>query len=115
MSLAVDPVSVDAELSVTIDGRECDVWTAGETVVVNAPSLRVALALLDGVDALPMTERRLVSGLRAAALVVEVRVRYATVAMVGAGVESSVFGALTGYDAAVSPRGVLAAAWRALG
>jgi len=114
MAAAVDPLSVDVDLTVTVDGRECAVWDEGDVVVVNAPSLRTARALIDGVDALPLPVERLVGELASGDLVVEVRVRRSPVARVGAGVAPSRLAARTGYDADVAVRGVVVAAWRAL-
>lgn len=114
MTAAVDPLSVDVDLRVTIDGRDCDVWDEGDVVVVNAPTLRTARALLDGADALPLPVERLAGELARADLVVEVQVRRSPVARVGAGVTPSRLAARLGYDAHVSARGVAVAAWRAL-
>lgn len=114
MAAAVDPLSVDVDLAVTIDGQECAVWNEGDRIVVNAPSLSTARALLDGVDALPLEQHRLVGELVRADLAVEVRVRHAPVARLGADVTPSRVADLLGYDAAVLPRGLAVAAWRAL-
>jgi len=108
-------LSVEADLDVTVDGHRCRVWTDDGTVVVNAPSLSAARDLLAGVEALPLDQSRLAGELADAALTVEVRVRHAPVARVGAGVEQSPLAELAGYEAALSPRGVLVAAWRRLG
>jgi len=114
MAATVDPLSVDVDLRVTVDGRECTVWDEGDVIVVNAPTLGTARALLDGAEALPLPVERLSGGLDRAGLVVEVRVRRAPVARVGAGVAPSRLAARMGYDADVSVRGVAVAAWRAL-
>lgn len=110
-----DPLSVEADLDVTIDGERCTVWTEGDRLVVNTPSLATARELLGGVEALPVPQPRLVGGLADRALTVEVRVRHAPVARLGAGVEPSRLATLAGYEADLSPRGVLAAGWRWLG
>jgi hypothetical protein len=114
MGTAVDPLSVDVDLAVTVEGRECAVWNEDDLIVVNAPSLWTARSLLGGVDALPLDGHRLVAELVRADLVVEIRVRHAPVARLGADVTPSPFAERFGYDAAVSPRGLGVAAWRAL-
>jgi hypothetical protein len=114
MGTAVDPLSVDVDLAVTVEGRECAVWNEDDLIVVNAPSLWTARRLLGGVDALPLDQHRLVAELVRADLVVEVRVRHAPVARLGADVTPSRLADSLGYDAAVAPRGLAVAAWRAL-
>lgn len=108
-------LSVDAELVVERGGRTFRVWSEDDRLVVNAPSLTALDALEDLRSALPAG---LAPGesLAAAGVTVDVRVRRATVATVGAGVEGGRLGRrLTGFDAAIDPRGVAAAAVRALG
>jgi hypothetical protein len=114
MAAAVDPLSVDVDLDLTVDGQRCRVWNEDDRVVVNTPTLAAARSLLNGVDALPLGPDRIDSELTRADLAVEVRVRHAPVARFGAGVEASRLAALAGYDAAVSLRGLVAAAWRGL-
>lgn len=114
MAAAVDPLSVDVDIRVTVEGRECAVWDEGDTVVVNAPTLGVARALLDGAEALPLPADQLTGELERADLVVELRVRRAPVARLGAGVAPSPLAARLGYDADVSLRGLAVAAGRAL-
>jgi hypothetical protein len=112
MTPAVEHLSVDVALDVTIEGRECAVWTEGDVVVVNAPSLAAAQSLLRSVDALPVPIP--IDDLAAASLTVEVRVRHAPVARVGAGADPDWLTTLAGYEADVSVRGLAEAVWRAL-
>jgi len=114
MATAGANLAVDVDLDVTIDGERCAVWSEGDRIVVDAPSLAVARSLLAGVDALPVPQQLLVDELGAASLTVEVRVRHAPVASVGADVDPSPLAELAGYDADVSLRGVAIAAWRGL-
>jgi hypothetical protein len=114
MAAAVDPISVDVSLAVTVDGYECSVWTEDDAVVVNVPSLSAVRALLDSADAVPLTTSRLGSDLARADLVVELRVRHAPVARFGTGVVPSRLADLAGYDVAVSLRGLATGVWRAL-
>ncbi|MFC7133416.1 MULTISPECIES: hypothetical protein [Salinibaculum] len=114
MAAAVDPLSVDVDLEVTIDGRQCAVWNENDHVVVNAPTLATARAVLKGVEALPLDQTRLAARLAEADLAVELRVRHAPVARLGGRVVPSLLADLAGYDADISLRGVAVAAWRAL-
>jgi hypothetical protein len=114
-SESTDPLSVEADLDVTIEGKRCAVWTEADRLVVNAPSLSTVRDLLAGVEAVPVPQPRLVGGLADTELTVEVRVRHAPVARLGAGVEPSRLANLAGYEADLSPRGVLVAGWRWLG
>ncbi len=110
-----ETLSVEANLDVTVDGRQCAVWTEDELVVVNAPSLSAARDLLAGVDALPVSQRQVAGELTDAALTVEIRVRHAPVARLGSGVDPSPLAELADSEAALSPRGILVAAWRWMG
>jgi hypothetical protein len=110
-----DSLSVEANLDVTIEGQRCAVWTEGDRLVVNAPSLSTGRDMLAGVEAVPVPQPRLVGGLADTALTVEVRVRHAPVARLGAGVEPSRLATLAAHEADLSPRGVLVAGWRWLG
>jgi hypothetical protein len=112
MTPAAERLSVDVDLDVTIEGRECAVWTEGDVVVINAPSLAAAQSLLRGVDTLPVPVPT--DELTAASLTVEVRVRHAPVARVGAGADPDWLGTLAGYEADVSLRGLAVAGWRVL-
>lgn len=114
MATPVDPLSVDVDVALTIDGRECAVWNEGDRVVVNVPTLSTARSVLSGVETLPLAAHRLVAELDRAGLVVELRVRHATVARLGADVTPSRLATLAGYDAAISPRGLAVAVWRGL-
>lgn len=111
------PLSIDADLDVTIAGQECRVWSEGDTLVVNAPSFRVARRLADGVEALesvPGLDGRLLGELVKADLVVELRVRRATVARIGSGITPGPLAGVVGVDGRVDLGGTLAAAWRRL-
>jgi hypothetical protein len=110
------PLSVDAELVVERGDRTFRVWDEDGRLVVDAPSL-TALRALDSLrDALPVGALASDDRLADAGLAVEVQVRRATVATVGAGVRGDSLGRrLTGLDAAVDLRGVAVAAVRALG
>mgnify|MGYP000465865347 CR=1 FL=1 len=115
MSASGEALSVDADLDLAVDGAECRVWSQDDRVLVEAPSLSAARSLLSGVDALPVDQRRIAGELTDAGLTVEVRVRRATVARLGTGVQPSFVAERAGYDADVSLWGVAVAAWRALG
>ena len=110
----VDPLSVDVALDVTVDGTRCAVWNEDGRIVVNAPTLTVARSLLGGVEATPLDQSQLVEWLTQTTLTVELRVRHATVARLGADVTPSGLAKRAGYDAALSVRGLGVAAWRAL-
>lgn len=112
MGAAVDPLSVDVDLEVTVDGSRCSVWNENELIVVNAPTLAAARALLSGVETLPLAQRRLVGRLSKADLTIEIRVRHVPIARVGAGVEPSRLAATAGYDADLSLGAIAVAAWR---
>jgi hypothetical protein len=112
MQAAVESLSVDVDLDVTVDGAECTVWSEGDLVIVNAPTLSAARSLLSGVEALPVAQSRLTEQLSETDLTIEIRVRYAPVARVGSGVVPSRIAAAAGYEAALSLGGVGVAAWR---
>lgn len=112
MQTAVESLSVDVDLEVTVDGAECTVWNEADLIVINAPTLSAARSLLSGVEALPLAQSRLTESLSETDLTVEIRVRYAPVARVGAGVVPSGVAAAAGYDADLSLGGLGVAAWR---
>jgi hypothetical protein len=108
-------IQVEADLTLERGEDTFTVWTEGETVVVNAPSLsalRHADPLVTAVPTGVLDGRALPDRTPP----IELRVRHATVGQVGPevtptpGVER-----LAGVPARVVPRGVLAAAIRALG
>lgn len=109
-------LSVDAELVVEGQGRTFRVWSEGDRLVVDAPSLR-SLRALDSLQAtLPLGAVPPGDRLAESGLTVEVQVRRATVARLGSGVRSNRAGRrLTGVDAAIEWSGVATAAARALG
>lgn len=112
MQTAVESLSVDVDLDVTVDGAECTVWSEDDLIILNAPTLSAARALLSGIEALPLAQSRLAEQLSEADLTVEVRVRYAPVARVGSGVVPSRIAAAAGYEADLSLGGLGVAAWR---
>lgn len=114
MTTAVEPLSVDVALDVTVDGSRCAVWNEGGLLVVNAPSLSAARSLAAGLVAVPLPAGQLTGGLSDADLTVELRVRHTPVAQLGASVTPSRLAAAAGYDADVSLRGLAVAAWRRL-
>ncbi len=114
MATAGPSLSVEVDLDVQLDGKRCAVWSEGDKVVINAPSLGVARSLLSGVETLPVPRELLVDGLGTASLTVELRVRHAPVASLGAAVEPSRLAALAGYSADVSLRGLAVTGWRRL-
>jgi hypothetical protein len=111
----VTGLSVEADLVLEREGREFRLWSEDDRLVFAAPSL-AALRAIDLGEALPIAPDTFGAGLAAAELTVEIQVRRATVARLGAGVESGPLGRwLTGTDAAVDLGGVSVAAVRALG
>ncbi|QCJ48056.1 MULTISPECIES: hypothetical protein [Haloprofundus] len=78
------PLDVTAELTLTVEDEDVRVVGYGELVVVDAPSLAGALALLRGTGRLP-TER-FGENVRAADVTVDVRVDGVSVARLGPGI-----------------------------
>ncbi|MFB6178049.1 MAG: peptide ABC transporter ATP-binding protein [Halobaculum sp.] len=76
------PLSIATDLSVTVDGERIDVRSTGERLFLEVPSVAVALQLLR--DGETYTDD-LSSVLQFTDLTVEVRVRGATVAVLGSG------------------------------
>ena len=115
-------LAVSSDLSVEVDDERVDVWSHGDgsLVVVSAPSLGAARRLLAAPSALPVPIDSLDDGLRTAGVGVEVRVRHATVARLGAGLRPSRLSRLVGRrlglpaGTVVSPRGVVVATLRRL-
>ncbi len=107
-------VDVDVALDVTVEGQTCAVWDEGETVVVNAPTFSAARALLSGAEMLPVEQSRLGTDLGRADLTVEVRIRHAPVARIGADVTPSSLASAAGFEGSLSVRGLAVAAWRRL-
>ncbi|MFB6194156.1 MAG: hypothetical protein ABEI75_03730 [Halobaculum sp.] len=108
------PLSVEADLTLTVAGRECRIWSEDDVVVVNAPSFAVARRLARGLDTIPGAQGRLIEQLVATDVTVEVRVRRATVARLGGGVQPSRVARAAGLDGRLDLRGVVTAAWRRL-
>ena len=106
--------TVDADLTLTIDGKTCDVWSESDRLVINTPTLSAARELLNGVKALPAPVRGVLAGIGQTGVTVEVRVRHAPVAQMGAGVAASRLATLAGYDGRFSLRGLAVAVYRRL-
>ncbi|PSP94404.1 hypothetical protein BRC91_06345 [Halobacteriales archaeon QS_4_62_28] len=79
------PLSVEADLSISLDGYDYQVSGAGDRLVITAPSIPAALALLRSVP--DAGNEPLQEILETADLVADVRVRGTHVASLGAGVE----------------------------
>ena len=109
-------LSIDAELVVEGDGHTYRVWSEDDRFVVGAPSLSALRALDDFEGALPVPIDTFGSGLASVGVGVDVQVRRATVARLGAGTDGGPLGRwLTGTDATLDLSGVVTAAVRALG
>jgi hypothetical protein len=89
------PLSVAADLTLSMNGAEATVRSTGERLFVEFPSLSAALRALRG---LPDRENELAALLRTTDLTVEVRVRDRTVAVVGAGARPGVLSRRLGVD-----------------
>jgi len=77
------PLSVEADLTLSVDGAQARVQSTGERLFVEIPSVVSAVALLNG---LPLTElRRLHELLTTTGLALEVRAHQRTVAVLGTG------------------------------
>ena len=84
------PLRVEADLALEIDGAETRIVGHGELIVVEAPSIRAAGAILRSARAVPTGAdplARLGDGLERADLRVDVRVRGTSVARAGAGID----------------------------
>lgn len=104
----VSPLSIEADLTVSVDGRDLAVESEGDRLVVTVPSLRVARRLLSSYRALPLEGRLLDRELDRADLTIEVRYGGAVVATAGAGRPSNALGRLLGVEpASVRLGGVL--------
>lgn len=80
-------LAVDAELTLTVDGRDIDVRAYDDLIAIELPSLRAAVALW---RARSVDEAAAATALSAAGLTVELRVRGAPVARLGAAAVPSV-------------------------
>jgi hypothetical protein len=102
-------LSVEADLTATVDGQEVSVDGYGDRVVVSFPTFRAARRALDGVEALPVPFDSL-DAAADAGVDVDVRVRGASVARLGPGVRPGPLSRLVGAaPARVSVVGVLRA------
>lgn len=81
------PLSVETDLSLSVDGTEIDVRSTGERLFLELPSVSVALQLLE--DGEEFTDQ-LSTVLQFTDLTVEIRVREATVAVVGSGARAGI-------------------------
>lgn len=107
---------IDADLALEHDGDEIGVWDEEETLVVNAPSFRAARRLRDAFTKLPIERFDPLNRLEETGLTVDVRVRHASIARFGAGVDGgTIESRLLGRGGTVHWRGVLAAVARRLG
>ncbi len=92
---AVAPLSVATDLTLTVDGTPIEVRSTGDRLFVEVPTLRTALRIArDGEG----VREQLSSVLSLTDLTVEVRVREATVAVVGAGADPGVLSRELGVD-----------------
>lgn len=102
------PLSVDADLTLTVEGHEYDVRDRDDGLVVDAPTLSAAITLLrslpdvDGVGRLLSTT----------GLGVEVRVRDTVVATTGPDVDGGVLTQTAGSPTVLHPGGVARATAR---
>ncbi|MEZ3116907.1 peptide ABC transporter ATP-binding protein [Halobaculum sp. MBLA0147] len=78
---AVAPLSVATDLELTVDGVPVGVRSTGDRLFLEVPTLRTAVRMARDGEGL---EERLAPVLRVTDLTVEVRVREATVAVLGA-------------------------------
>jgi hypothetical protein len=102
-------LSVEADLTATVDGQEVSVDGYGDRVVVSFPTFAAARRALDGVEALPVPFDSL-DAAGEAGLDVDVRIRGASVARLGPGVRAGPLSRLVGAaPARVSVVGVLRA------
>ena len=109
-------LTAEAELVLEGDSGTYRGYDEHDRLVVDAPSLSALRGLADLRTALPVGDENVGSKLATAGLAVDLRVRRATVARLGSGVDGGPVGRwLTGTDAALDPTGVATAAVRALG
>jgi hypothetical protein len=106
--------TVEANLSLTIEGEECAVWSESDLLVVNVPTVSSARRLLTGVEQLPLDPRDMIPGLERTGLTVELRLQHAPVARFGADVEPSSLAAFAGFDGTLSVRGLAVGTYRRL-
>ena len=114
MAASGPSATVDANLSLTIEGQECAIWSESDLLVVTVPPVTAARRLLPGAEQLPVGIDTLLPGLETAGVTVEVRLRHAPVARFGAGVDRTRLAALAGYDGRVSLRGAAVGLYRRL-
>lgn len=77
------PLSIGADLTLTVDGRAATLRSTGDRLFLEFPSV---VSVVEAMQSLPATERRRVhEALMAADLALEVRARHRTLAALGAG------------------------------
>ena len=104
-----DLLSVEADLTATVDGDEVRIDGYGDRVVVSFPTFAAARKALDGFETLPVSFDRL-DGAAGAGVDVDVRVRGASVVRLGPGVRAGPLSRLAGVaPARVSVVGVFRA------
>ena len=104
------PLTVDADLTLTVGGADAALRSTGERLFVEFPSLTAAIRALRSFP--PSERRRLHAVLTAADLALEVRARNRTLVALGAGARSGLIARLTGLDPAeVRLCAPLSAAW----
>ncbi|MFC4356405.1 peptide ABC transporter ATP-binding protein [Halobium salinum] len=104
------PLDVHADLDVTVAGADLRVRADGDLVVVTAPSVRAAFALLRAGRALPLAFESVAGGLDAADVTVLVRARGRTLATLGVGATPGVLSRALGVaPAELDPVAVLSA------
>ncbi|GAB7095723.1 hypothetical protein JCM30237_28770 [Halolamina litorea] len=103
------PLTVAADLTLTVGGTEAPLRSTGERLFLEFPSLVSAVRALRGLP--PSERRRLHTVLTAADLAVEIRARDRTLVALGAGTRSGPLARWIGADPAeIRPCGAVAAA-----
>jgi len=104
------PLTVDADLTLTVGGADATLRSTGERLFVEFPSLTAAVRALRSFP--PAERRRLHAVLTAADLTLEVRARNRTLVVLGADARSGPTAWLTGLDPAeIRLCAPLSAAW----
>lgn len=102
-------LSVEADLTATVEGDEVSIDGYGDRLVVSFPTFRAARRALEGLETLPVPFESLETAAEAG-VAVDVRVRGASVARLGPGVRAGPLSRLAGVaPARVSVVGLLRA------
>ena len=102
-------LSVEADLTATVDGQEVEIDGYGDRVVVSFPRFRIARRTREGVETLPIPFDSFEAAADAG-VDVDVRIRGASVARLGPGVRAGLISRLVGAaPARVSVIGVIRA------